>query len=113
MSTYIREEDKNPDLYTETYVRWEDWMVGEVVCYKLTGEMSWGVVTKKRSEESFYVVWENGDNWLYGNTYVDLVRFKKRHTNKDSKVEVLAVRTVSIPTEIKFEGRVYVLKEGV
>lgn len=44
---------------------------------------------------------------------MDLVRFKKRHTNKDSKVEVLAVKTVTIPTEIKFEGRVYVLKEDV
>lgn len=109
---YVREEDKNPDLYTETYDKWEDWMVGEVVCHKLTGTMQWGVVTRKRSEKSFYVVWEDID-WREGNTYVDLVRFKKRHTNKDSKVEVLAVKTVSIPTEIEFEGRVYVLKEGV
>lgn len=33
MSMYIREEDRNPDLYTETYDEWEDWMVGEVVYY--------------------------------------------------------------------------------
>lgn len=48
---YVREEDKNPDLYTETYDKWEDWMVGEVVCHKLTGTMQWGVVTRKRSEK--------------------------------------------------------------
>lgn len=56
--------------------------------------------------------WEKNE-WEELSPYISSVRFKKRHTNKDSKVEVLAVKTVSIPTEIEFQGRVYVLKESV
>lgn len=74
---HIRKEDRNPDLYTEMYDRWEN--------------------------EGWYVMYSP----------MDFIRFKKRHTNRDSKVRVLSVKTVAIPTEIEFEGRVYVLKEGV
>lgn len=59
-----------------------------------------------------YDRWEN-EGWYVMYSPMDFIRFKKRHTNKDSKVEVLAVKTVAIPTEIEFEGRVYVLKESV
>lgn len=106
---HIREDDKNPDLYTETYDRWEDWMVGEVVCY--CGE-DWGVVTRAYDKDGGHL-WAKwyGEGWEELSIFIGSVRFKKRHTNKDSKVEVLAVKTVAIPTEIEFEGRVYVLKE--
>lgn len=111
---YIREEDKNPELYTETYDKWEDWMVGEVVYYC---DEEWGVVTRVHDEKREYL-WAKWceDGWEELNIFIGIVKFKKRHTNKDSKhskVEVLAVKTVSIPTEIEFEGRVYVLKENV
>lgn len=109
---HISKEDKNPELYTETYDRWEDWMVGEVVCFNTCVGMRWAIVTKKRSEETLWAwVEEYKQSWL--NLHKCSVKFKKRHTNKNSKVKVLAVKTVSIPTEIEFEGRVYVLKEGV
>lgn len=109
---HISKEDKNPELYTETYDRWEDWMVGEVIYYEVAGEIDWGVVTKSYFEEALWAVWEK-EEWYEMSIGVSRVRFKKRHTNKDSKVEVLAVKTVTIPTEIEFEGGVYVLKEGV
>lgn len=112
MSMYIREEDRNPDLYTETYDRWEDWMVGEVVCYDGPSGAELAVVSRKCSELSLWSWWEKYQ-WEELSVYVGDVKFKKRHTNKDSKVEVLAVKTVAIPTEIKFEGRVYVLKGDV
>ena len=109
---YIREEDKNPDLYTETYYMWEDWMVGEIVCFRGKDWVDWGIVTKKDGEMQLWAAWEK-EGWDELYVGISSVKFKKRHTNKDSKVEVLAVKTVAIPTEIKFEGRVYVLKENV
>lgn len=109
---HIREEDRNPDLYTETYDEWEDWMVGEVVYFNGLDEPEYAVVSRKFSELSMWAWWEK-DQFEELSIYVSDVKFKKRHTNKDSKVEVLAVKTVSIPTEIEFEGRVYVLKEDV
>lgn len=112
MSIHIREEDRNPDLYTETYDRWEDWMMGEVVYYNGPNGVEFGVVDGECSGLSLHAVWEN-DQWARLSIYVSDVKFKKRNTNKDSKVEVLAVKTVTIPTEIEFEGRVYILKEDV
>lgn len=111
---YIREEDKNPDLYTETYDKWEDWMVGEVVYYVGHSGEEWGVVTEPNEvrRDMLWARWEKNE-WKELSIHVSYVKFKKRYTNKDSKVKVLAVKTVSIPTEIEFEGRVYVLKESV
>lgn len=108
---YIREEDRNPNLYTETYNEWEDWMVGEVVYYD---DEDWGVVTKADDKDREYL-WANwyGDGWEELNIFIGSVWFKKRPMDKDSKVEVLALKTVAIPTEIEFEGRVYVLKETI
>lgn len=109
---HIREEDKNPDLYTETYYKWEEWMVGEIVCFHGQNGTDWGLVTKKDGELRLWAVWEKED-WDEFYVGISSVKFKKRHTNKDSKVKVLAVKTVAIPTEIEFEGRVYILKEDV
>lgn len=111
---YIHEEDKNPELYTETYDRWEDWMVGEVVYYigHCVGE--WGVVTKLRGYlgDMLWVRWEKNEREELS-AYLSSVRFKKRNTSKDSEAEVLVWKTVRIPTQIKFQDRVYVLKEDV
>lgn len=111
---HISKEDKNPELYTETYDKWEDWMEGEVVYYPgnpYNPYEDFGLVTRPGGEFGFWAEWEREGMEL--RIDYDGVRFKKRPSNKNSEVVVLAHKTISIPLEIEYEGRIYVLKEDV